>query len=245
MAALAICAVTAALLRDRTDTQAPPPLRPDQPPPARTGHDLADRPRDQAPARRRAPAPAPARPCRPLAELATPPPSPLTLASSSPVPCRATAGDRTGSAQVCSRTEKRTSKRSCPDQPQCVNDHRGRIRTRSRQRRPRRGDPHRMRRPRWRPRERAPHGSGRRRPRRPQWPGRLPNRAAGAPQRQVPRHGGNALVRSFMLHVSRRPSSGSDTTTLPCELPHGACRHGDRARTGSADSSGSPIRALT
>ena len=34
MAALAICAVTAALLRDRTGTQAPPPLRPDQPPPA-------------------------------------------------------------------------------------------------------------------------------------------------------------------------------------------------------------------
>jgi hypothetical protein len=33
MAALAICAVTAALLRDRTDTQAPPPARPDQPPP--------------------------------------------------------------------------------------------------------------------------------------------------------------------------------------------------------------------
>ena len=28
MAALAICAVTAALLRDRTDTQAPPPVRP-------------------------------------------------------------------------------------------------------------------------------------------------------------------------------------------------------------------------
>ena len=30
MAAIAICAVTAALLRDRTDTQAPPPLRPDE-----------------------------------------------------------------------------------------------------------------------------------------------------------------------------------------------------------------------
>ena len=36
-AALAICAVTAALLRDRTDTQAPPPVRPDQPPPADPG----------------------------------------------------------------------------------------------------------------------------------------------------------------------------------------------------------------
>jgi SRSO17 transposase len=37
MAALAICAVTAALLRDRTGTQAPPPVRPDQPPPAEPG----------------------------------------------------------------------------------------------------------------------------------------------------------------------------------------------------------------
>jgi hypothetical protein len=33
MAALAICAVTAALLRDRTDTRAPPPATPDQAPP--------------------------------------------------------------------------------------------------------------------------------------------------------------------------------------------------------------------
>ena len=37
MASLAICAVTAALLRDRTDTQAAPPVRPDQPPPASAG----------------------------------------------------------------------------------------------------------------------------------------------------------------------------------------------------------------
>ena len=37
MAALAICAITAAVLRDRTDTQAPPPTRPDQPPPADPG----------------------------------------------------------------------------------------------------------------------------------------------------------------------------------------------------------------
>ena len=37
MAALAICAVTAALARDRTDTQAPPPVRPDQPLPAEPG----------------------------------------------------------------------------------------------------------------------------------------------------------------------------------------------------------------
>ncbi|HXZ71148.1 MAG TPA: IS701 family transposase [Streptosporangiaceae bacterium] len=37
MAALAICAITAAHLKDRTDTQAPPPVRPDQPPPAEPG----------------------------------------------------------------------------------------------------------------------------------------------------------------------------------------------------------------
>ena len=37
MAALAICAVTTALLRDRTDSQAPPPVRADQPPPAEPG----------------------------------------------------------------------------------------------------------------------------------------------------------------------------------------------------------------
>ena len=37
MAALAICAVTTALLKDRTDTQAPPPVRPDQPPPPDPG----------------------------------------------------------------------------------------------------------------------------------------------------------------------------------------------------------------
>ena len=37
MAALAICAVTAALLKDRTDTQAPPPVTSDQAPPAEPG----------------------------------------------------------------------------------------------------------------------------------------------------------------------------------------------------------------
>jgi SRSO17 transposase len=37
MAALAICAITAALLKSRTDTQAPPPVRPGQPPPADPG----------------------------------------------------------------------------------------------------------------------------------------------------------------------------------------------------------------
>lgn len=37
MAALAICAITAAQLKDRTDTQAPPPVHPDQAPPGDPG----------------------------------------------------------------------------------------------------------------------------------------------------------------------------------------------------------------
>ena len=37
MAALAICAITAALVKDRTDIQAPSPVRADQPPPAEPG----------------------------------------------------------------------------------------------------------------------------------------------------------------------------------------------------------------
>jgi hypothetical protein len=37
-AALAVCAVTAALQRDRTNSQAPEPLHPDQPPPTDPGH---------------------------------------------------------------------------------------------------------------------------------------------------------------------------------------------------------------
>jgi hypothetical protein len=59
MAALAICAVTAALLRRRTDTQAPAPVHPDQAPPPdpgmipltvpETGRLLAARPRPAAP----------------------------------------------------------------------------------------------------------------------------------------------------------------------------------------------------
>ena len=48
MAALAICAVTAALLRRRTDTRAPAPARPDQPPPGAGRHWLAWRRRHQA-----------------------------------------------------------------------------------------------------------------------------------------------------------------------------------------------------
>lgn len=56
MAALAIYAVTAALLKDRTDTQAPPPATPDQAPPEDPGDDPADRTGDQTPASRSLPA---------------------------------------------------------------------------------------------------------------------------------------------------------------------------------------------
>ena len=59
MAALAICAVTAALLRGRTDTQAPPRVQARPAPAARPGHDPADRPRDRPPAHR---SPRPAQP---------------------------------------------------------------------------------------------------------------------------------------------------------------------------------------
>ena len=75
MAALAICAVTAALLRRRTGTQAPAPVLPDQPPPAdpgmipltvpETGRLLAHPPPPGA--------------SRALAGLAAPPPGPVSL----------------------------------------------------------------------------------------------------------------------------------------------------------------------
>ena len=38
-----------------------------------------------------------------------------------------------------------------------------------------------------------------------------------------------SLVQSLGLRSSGRPCSGSDTPTLPRDLPYGACRHGDRA----------------
>ena len=41
-AALAICAVTAARLKDRTDSQAPPPARPDEPPPGASQRPRSD-----------------------------------------------------------------------------------------------------------------------------------------------------------------------------------------------------------
>ena len=76
----AIRAVAAAQLRDRTDTQAPAPVMPDQAPPPDPGqipltvpeikHLLASRLARSL-----------ARPRRPLAELATPPPGPLPLVS--------------------------------------------------------------------------------------------------------------------------------------------------------------------
>ena len=59
MAALAICAVTAAQLRDRTDTQAPPPARPGRRAARRPRPHPAHRPRDQAAARRRTRRPKP------------------------------------------------------------------------------------------------------------------------------------------------------------------------------------------
>jgi hypothetical protein len=59
MAALASCAVTAALLKDRTDTQAPLPATPGQAPPQDPRDDPADRTGDQTPVSRSLPAPEP------------------------------------------------------------------------------------------------------------------------------------------------------------------------------------------
>ena len=79
MAALAICAVTAALLRTCTDTQAPPPAVPRPGAAGRPWHDPADGPGDPADPRRpdRPAAPAPAR--HPLGRLDPPPPGTCTL----------------------------------------------------------------------------------------------------------------------------------------------------------------------
>ena len=79
MAALATCAVTAALLKDRTDTQAPPPATPDRlrrKTPGMTPLTVPEIRRVRAAAFQR---PAPARPRHALAELATPSPRPLVL----------------------------------------------------------------------------------------------------------------------------------------------------------------------
>jgi hypothetical protein len=76
MAALAICAVAAALLRRRTGTRAPAPVRPGPAPARRPGADPAHRPRDRQAARPSAPA----RRQPALAGLAPPPPGPAGLA---------------------------------------------------------------------------------------------------------------------------------------------------------------------
>ena len=79
MAALAVCAVTAAQLRKRTDAQAPPPAGPDDKPPRGPRADPAHRPRSQAPARRRPPPSRATRPRRPMAPVASPPPGTIPL----------------------------------------------------------------------------------------------------------------------------------------------------------------------
>jgi hypothetical protein len=78
MAALAICTVTAALLKDHTGTQAPPPIKPDQPPPAEPGMIPLTVRRSGCCSPQFSSART-ARACRALAGLATPPPGPLTL----------------------------------------------------------------------------------------------------------------------------------------------------------------------
>ena len=79
MAALAACAVTAALLRDRTDTQPPPPARPGQPAPADLGMIPLTVPETRPPAQRRDIRAPPARPRRALVSVAARPRGPLPL----------------------------------------------------------------------------------------------------------------------------------------------------------------------
>ena len=79
MAALAVCAVTAAQLRGPYRHPGPAAREPRPGPAAGPRHDPADRTRDKTPARSRAPACASPRPRRTLAQLETPSPGPITL----------------------------------------------------------------------------------------------------------------------------------------------------------------------
>nr|WP_164842280.1 IS701 family transposase [Actinoplanes solisilvae] len=79
MTALAICAIAAARLKTRTDTQAPPASTPESATTVRARHDPADYPRNRTPARHHLAPAETHRPRHPLAQLATPPPSPSPL----------------------------------------------------------------------------------------------------------------------------------------------------------------------
>ena len=78
MAALAVCAVTAAQLRDRTGTQAPPPVSPSQAPPPDPGMIPLTVPEINACSQPHS-SPSSPRPRRTLAQLETPSPGPITL----------------------------------------------------------------------------------------------------------------------------------------------------------------------
>jgi hypothetical protein len=79
MAALAICAITAALVKDRTDTQAPPPHRARPAATRRARHDPADHPGDQAAGRRPDHPAATPLACHSLGRMDPPPPGPLPM----------------------------------------------------------------------------------------------------------------------------------------------------------------------
>ena len=100
MAALAICAITAAQVKDRTDTQAPPPVRPGQPPPPEPGMiplTIPEIKRLLAALTTRAPAPAAG---HPLGRLDPPPPSPRTMVPQTH-PTRLPARIRPGQTMKC------------------------------------------------------------------------------------------------------------------------------------------------
>jgi hypothetical protein len=112
MAALAICAVTTALVRDPTDTQAPPPVRPDQPPPRRARYDPADHPGNQAPARRPHRQAAATLARHPLGRLDPPPPGLLTMVPQTHQ-ARPRRRDRPGQLAKCAASLEHRAARCC------------------------------------------------------------------------------------------------------------------------------------
>jgi hypothetical protein len=115
MAALAICAVTAARLRDRTDAQAAPPAGPDDEPPADPGLfplTVREVKRLLAAAISRPEPPGTARPRRPLARMETPPPGKIPLV---PQTCTPRTHLCPGQLAIgCCRTSQRNQLHSCP-----------------------------------------------------------------------------------------------------------------------------------
>jgi hypothetical protein len=116
MAALAICAVTAALFRDRTGTQAPPPAVPDQEPPAEPGMIPLTVPEIKRILAALTARPLPPAACHPLGRLDPPPPGPIPLVPQTRTPKARLSPDRL--AKCGSRTRASRSA-SCRPRHAC------------------------------------------------------------------------------------------------------------------------------